>query len=132
MPATIDARPTIGDAVPGYGYFTIRPVVRIESHGAAGLWLPLEPYPGDVAAGNYLAAVSDDGAAGPPLAFPAWSAEPEYWLPHNRYGWRPAVRIVATGRKPVRWGGEYWLRARLEYCRDGEPSEFSAAWLLLS
>ncbi|NBW17757.1 MAG: hypothetical protein EBR82_58250 [Caulobacteraceae bacterium] len=128
MPLTIDDRPTIGAPVPGAEYFTIQPVVRLESFPPE--WLSLEVYPGDVAAGNYLAAVDDSGAVGPPLAFPAWSAAPEYWLPINRHGWRPAVRVVVTGRRPVRWGGEYWMRARVEFCHDGGPSEYVSGWIL--
>jgi hypothetical protein len=128
MSATIADRPTIGAPVPGAEYFTVSTVVRLES--CPPEWLPLEPFPGDVQAGRYLATVDDTGAIGPPVAFPAWSAAPDYLLPLNRHGWRPAVRVDITGRRPVRWGGEYWLRARVEFCRDGEPSEYAAGWIL--
>lgn len=109
MPATIDPRPTIGDAVPGYSRVLL-PVVRVETWGPIGAGLqPIDPL--DAAA---------DG----------WSAIPEFTLETPNQRARLAVRVAATGRHVQRWGGDGWLRGRLEICGDGEPSRFLPCWIL--
>ncbi len=101
--ATATERATIGGAVPGYCRI-VRPVVRVESWGPIGVGLqPIDP--------------RDAAAAG-------WSATPEYTLTTPNAGARLAVRAVVTGRTVSRWGGEGWIRGRLELCGDGEPSRF--------
>ena len=113
----------IGDTVPGFEYFTIKPVVRIDGWRNGVEWLPLEPFNGS----EFYIGTLDDSAR----VYPAWSTAPEYILPHNSAGYRPPVRVAVTGRTPTKNGGEYWLRGRVEFCRDGEPSEFAPCWILL-
>jgi hypothetical protein len=41
-----------------------------------------------------------------------------------------AVNIVITGRTWQRREGDYWLRVRIEFVGDGEPSAFAGGWML--
>lgn len=100
---------TIGEAVPGYGSRKLAPVVRLDSWGAYCVGLETI-HPLDAAA---------DG----------WSATPQYRMqPPAVVPW--AVRVRATGRTLRRWNDAYWLRAQIEFCGDGQPSHFSAGWIL--
>lgn len=102
-------RAAIGEPVPGYCW-TLAPVVRLESWGPCGEGLePIDP--------------RDAAAHG-------WSATPEYRLRAPHTGTRHAVRVAATGRHVRRWGCAYWLRGRIEFCGDGEPSTFAPCWIL--
>jgi hypothetical protein len=123
MTTATKAKLNIGDSVPGHEFFTVKPVVRLDSWNSRGFWLPLEKFDGSDC---FL-----DSIFGGARVYPAWSAEPEYILPHNAGGYRPAVRVFITGRTPVRNGGEYWLRGRVEFCHVDEPSQFSPCWILL-
>lgn len=107
---TVD-RAAIGGPVPGYHSWIVSHAVRLESWGACcELLEPIDPR--DAAA---------DG----------WSATPDYRLRAPHTGTPHAVRVDVTGRNVHRWHGAYWLRGRVEFCGDGEPSTFSPCWLLL-
>ena len=41
-----------------------------------------------------------------------------------------AVNIVITGRTWQRRQGDYWVRLRIEFVGDGEPSVFVGGWML--
>lgn len=41
-----------------------------------------------------------------------------------------AVNVVATGRTWQRREGGYWVRVRVEFVGDGEPSVFAGGWML--
>jgi hypothetical protein len=113
METITQPRAAIGESIPGYDYAgAVRPVVRLESWGPIAQRLePIDP--------------RDAAETG-------WSAAPEYRLHALQTGARLAVRVVVTGRKPVRWSGGYWCRGRVEFCGDGEPSTFAPCWLLVS
>ena len=111
METTIETeRATIGGPVPGYHSWILAPVVRLESWGPCG-WNLETIDPRDASA---------DG----------WSTVPEYRLDSPGTGLRLAVRVEATGRRVHSWGGQYWLRGRVEFCGDGEPSAFAPCWIL--
>jgi hypothetical protein len=41
-----------------------------------------------------------------------------------------AVNIKVTGRKTRRrYGNQFWVRIRIEFVGDGEPSKFHGGWL---
>lgn len=40
-----------------------------------------------------------------------------------------AVRITITGRTIQRREGDYWVRVRIEFVGDGEPSSFTKGWM---
>jgi hypothetical protein len=40
------------------------------------------------------------------------------------------VNVVVTGRTWQRREGDYWVRVRIEFVGDGEPSVFVGGWLL--
>jgi hypothetical protein len=104
-------RAAIGGPVPGYYRWKVSELVRIESWGACCQHLePIDPH--DAAA---------DG----------WSTAPQYRLRGSNTGTRYAVRVEITGRVVSRWADSYWLRGRVEFCGDGEPSTFAPCWLLL-
>lgn len=105
-------RPAIGETLPEYqAGGIVRPVVRLESWGPLAQRLdPIHPL--DAAA---------DG----------WSTTPEFRLHAPHTGARLAVRVAVTGRRPVRWSGNYWARGRVEFCGDGAPSTFAPCWLLI-
>lgn len=103
------ARPTIGEPVPGYHSLILAPVVRLDSWGAYAVGLdPIDP--------------RDAAAEG-------WSATPE-WRMQSPAVVPWAVRVQATGRAVRRMAGAYWLRARVEFCGDGQPSHVSPGWIL--
>lgn len=106
---TID-RAAIGGPVPGYCW-TVAAAVRLESWGPC--CAALEPIDARDAAAD------------------GWSTAPEYRLRAPHTGTRHAVRVEITGRAVSRWAGGYWLRGRVEFCGDGEPSTFAPCWLLL-
>lgn len=108
--ATNTTGPRIGEPVPGHGLRTVSDIVRLESWGPCG-WR-LEPIH-----------LLDAAASG-------WSAPPEYRLTSPGTGLRLAVRVDATGRRLHLWGGQYWLRGRVEFCGDCEPSTFAPCWIL--
>jgi hypothetical protein len=41
-----------------------------------------------------------------------------------------AVNVVVTGRTWQRREGDYWVRVRIEFVGDGEPSVFVGGWML--
>jgi hypothetical protein len=41
-----------------------------------------------------------------------------------------AVNVVVTGRTVQLREGGYWVRVRIEFVGDGEPSTFTGGWLL--
>ena len=105
---TETARPAIGETVPGYKWI-LAPVVRLDSWGA--YCVGLEPiHPLDAAAEGWSAA-------------PQWRMKSPAVVP-----W--AVRVEATGRTVRRWNGAYWVRGKIEFCGDGQPSHFSRGWIL--
>lgn len=62
-----------------------------------------------------------------------WEQAAFRW-PHPMHDWREsraiAINVEITGRTfQVRSGGNYWVKARVEWVGDGEPSTFSEAWL---
>ena len=41
-----------------------------------------------------------------------------------------AVNVKLTGRTLQSRGGQYWVRAAIEFVGDGEPSTFTGGWVL--
>lgn len=41
-----------------------------------------------------------------------------------------AVNVTITGRTWQRREGEYWVRVKIEFVGDGEPSEYTSGWML--
>jgi hypothetical protein len=113
-------KPAIGQPLPGYAWGVVKPVIRLDSWGPVAV--RLEPFDGsDLWIGT---------ADGRHRVYPDWSATPEYVVtaPHTMR--RLLVRVEITGRTRRRWLGGYWVRGRVEFCRDGESSEFAPCWLL--
>ena len=42
------------------------------------------------------------------------------------------VNVNVTGRTARRWGGGLRTRIKIEFVKDGEPSEFSNGWIMLN
>lgn len=40
-----------------------------------------------------------------------------------------ATNVVVTGRTWQRREGDYWVRVKIEFVGDGEPSTFSKGWM---
>jgi hypothetical protein len=40
-----------------------------------------------------------------------------------------AVNVKITGKKSVRYNGDYWLRCQIEFVGDCEPSTFCAGFI---
>ena len=100
--------PAIGETMPGYTW-TLSDAVRVDGWGPCAERLePIDPR---------------DAAA------PGWSATPAYRLRSPGTGLRLAVAVTVTGRAPARWGGGYWVRCRVEFCGDGEPSTVAGGWI---
>lgn len=118
-------RATIGGPVPGY-YGTVRPLVRLESWGPAAERLhPLDWRE------EFIGGTTEEGEF---RVYPDWSALPEWRVAPPMaaaFGYSLAVRVDITGRSIVRWGGSRWIRGRMEFCHDGEPSTFAPCWLLV-
>lgn len=101
--------PAIGETMPGYAW-TLSDIVRVDGWGPCSERLePIAPR---------------DAAA------PGWSTAPAYRLRSPGTGLRLAVAVTVTGRAPRRWSGGYWIRCRVEFCGDGEPSAVSGGWIL--
>ena len=106
---TTQNRAQVGDILLGYSRI-IRPVVRVDGWLPIGVALePLDPAEADA---------------------PGWHDVPEYRLTTPGAGASMAVRAVVTGRTPVAWYGDYWVRGRLVVCGDGEPSRSLPCWFL--
>lgn len=58
----------------------------------------------------------------------------EFRYPNPIPAWRKsratACNVKITGRVPQLLTGAWWLRARIEWVGDGEPSTFSGGWVL--
>lgn len=53
----------------------------------------------------------------------------DFRLTSHNTGLELAVNIVVTGRTFQRYGGELWVRVRVEFVGDCEPSTFVSAWM---
>ena len=40
-----------------------------------------------------------------------------------------AVNVKVTGKTPVRYNGDYWLRCQIEFVGDCEPSTFCSGFI---
>ena len=54
-----------------------------------------------------------------------------YYLPTNSEGpvKEVAVNVTITGRTRIRRQGGYWVRVKIEFVGDGEPSTFTGGWV---
>lgn len=121
METTIETgRAAIGEPMPGY-YGIVRPVVRVDG------WIPIGVGLETLDAVELYIGMTD----GPERVYPEWSAVPAYRITTPGAGATLAVRVDITGRKCHRWCGDRWVRGRLEFCHDGEPSTFAPCWLLV-
>lgn len=59
----------------------------------------------------------------------------EFRWPSPVFGWREkhaiACNVTITGRALTRWGGDLWVRVKVEWVGDGEPSTETRGWLLV-
>ena len=55
----------------------------------------------------------------------------DYYLPTNSGGpvKEVAVNVTITGRTRIRRQGGYWVRVKIEFVGDGEPSTFTGGWV---
>ena len=55
----------------------------------------------------------------------------DYYLPTNSGGpvKEVAVNVIITGRTRIRRSGGYYVRVRIEFVGDGEPSTFTGGWI---
>lgn len=42
-----------------------------------------------------------------------------------------AVNVTVTGRTLAMKAGAFWVRCKIEFVGDGEPSQFSPGWMLV-
>lgn len=61
----------------------------------------------------------------------AWD-QAEFYLPTGYTAGitKIAVNITVTGRTWQRHSGDLWVRVRIEFVGDGEPSVFHKGWML--